>query len=345
MLPERLADAEQQTVKTLNELQSVVDAGLYDPVHREVSLSEIDFDQQGFVKVAGEELEYLQGVHELLAERAGIPKSFGYAIDFDLFRHTFNQMKRRSSAQNIVLSSINGKVVGVSKAPYRVARTKDLLHQISLREDRWEFESATIGDFGIKLNLLIPGAVIEPKRGDEIKIGLQLSNSETGGEALRSTVYSHRLVCSNGATVQKEDAVVYWKAITRQTYESSLRSFVRQMDRARDQAEAKAVVIYRNVLDRMMSDDRLLKVHRGLNMRLKRFMETPLNADKVLKITRDERLEIQKRIRERDPMTPPAPTKHKVFDLHNRITEEAQNHPLLLRSSLEEFGGQLLLAT
>ena len=204
--------------------------------------------------------------------------------------------------------------------------------------DLWQFESAIVSDLGVKICLLIPGVTVEPEEGDLIKIGLEISNSETGGQFLKSDLWTLREVCTNGMKSKTEFSSVYFTKLGRMSYASKIRSFVKKLEYAKAAASEEANKLYEGITDIPILDTDLLALHRTLRRNVGRV----LNADEVLGIEPEERIEIFNLIRDRDKSERPQATDFLAWDIHNAITATARESRLPIRQTLEQLGGHVL---
>ena len=269
-----------------------------------------------------------------------MPLPFAYDLDFDLFNLNFEMLKKRRSKGITLCIARGDTVVGIASADYAPARTLDILDQLQLDDDWIACKKIMISDFGMALNLIIPGVSIEPEQGDVINVGLRITNSETGGRELQATLFTERLACINGSIIRTNEGVAYWGKHKKRTYGASIRAFVKQVHMLKDRAQGLVADVYRNVMDRELFDDQFVALFRALQRRTRSIEE----AEQILHVDSVERLEIQRAVRERDRTSPPEPTRFRLFDVHNQITAAARSRQLLMRQHLEEIGGALLFS-
>lgn len=340
----QLADAREVAVNDRSTLNYLLDSD-FSVEHHAVNLEQIHFKSDGTLNWGNRCFPYTDMVHDLLVQKCMIPASFEQDLTFDQFNMLFEQRKHHKP-QRLTMCISNGTVVGIGPENYcfgsatgGVARTVDLLDAMDLDKGLWEFESAIVSDVGVKVNLMIPGMTVEPEEADFIKIGWEVSNSETGGPAAKSDLFTLRLVCTNGMTQRTDRTSVYYTKMGRMSYSSKVAAFARQLSKAKTAAEATAAQLYDGIVELPLLDIDLLAVHRTI----KRRIGGKLDADKVLGISRSDRIEIFNRVRERDVAEPPRPTGIRAWDVHNSVTAAATTEKLLTRRVLQEIGGSILL--
>ncbi|MCA9211917.1 MAG: DUF932 domain-containing protein [Planctomycetales bacterium] len=339
MLPKQLAEARETRLSDATSLQKLLESDEYRTSYVRTALDQIEFYDNGTMTVEGRNMPYLQGVHEDLAKCAGIPLSFGYGIPFELFKTNFEGLKKLRS-RGITLCVVRDSVVGIAPAGYHPVKTREVLNRLDLNEDVWRCNKATVSDFGVELDLAVPTATIEPEQGDIINVGIRITNSETGGDALCASLSTLRLVCTNGSVFRSTENVVYFKKYQKRTADAALRAFISHALKLKDRAQSLAQNIYQDVLDRPLRDDQMVSLFRGLQRRVGSSEE----AESILDIESEERRDIQRRERLRGSDDEPALTRFMVFDVHNQITAAARRRRLLLRQSLEQLGGSLLFS-
>lgn len=310
-----------------------------------VSLNALKLLDDGTLQLGDQALPYTDWVHERLMQECRIPANFEQDLRFEHLQQLFEQRKHQKTHALTACIS-NDTVVGIAHANYDcgsatggVIRSADLLEALPDDDSIWELDSAVISDEGLKINLLIPGATLEPEEGDVIHIGMELYNSETGNASAKSVLYTKRLVCSNGTTQRTNQTTVYMSKLGRMSYGTKLSAFGSRVAEASKLAEETARELYLNVIDLPMMDIDLVNTHRSLRRRL----GVSHNIDDVLRISSKRRIEIANRVRERANGTAPMPTDLRVWDIHNAITEFGREQPLRTRQIAEEIGGDVLL--
>ena len=340
-----LAPSRERVVDSVEELRDAVRAD-FETSHFASTLPAITLNDDGTIEFNGQRLPYTDAVHDKIVSLSGIPRMFDEDIPPDLLMELFEKRKR-DKACPVTICTSNETVVGIGPPHYMhesssngLVKTLDLLDHINLTEGYWEFDSAVVADEGVKINLLIPGATIEPDKDDVIKVGLELTNSETGGSALKSDLYSLRLVCTNGMTRRLNETSVYYTKLGSMSGRSKLRLFARQFDESRSRVAESARTLYEGVSDAVMLDADLLSLHRSLKRRIG---GAKIDADQVLGIPRQSRIEIANQVKARGRRRLPEPTDYSCFEVHNSITATARTQRLRLRRSLEQLGGNVLL--
>lgn len=340
MLVRELAESREWKVSNPSDLEATLQSDEFRIDYVPTALDRIELSDDGTMSVDGRQCGYVQPVIEQLARAIGMPLNYAYDLPFELFNTNFEELKRARSAGMTLCVARDDTVVGIAPAGYTPARTLDVLEQLSLDAEILQCRKAVVSDFGIDVNLIIPSVTIEPSQGDVIHIGIRVTNSETGGKALQGSLFTERLVCLNGATFRKQDSVAYWTKHKKRTYGSSLKSFIADLSGLQQRAKQLVHDVYRDVMDRPVYDDQFVNLFRNLHRRLRRTDA----VDAALGVEPEERIELQRRVRDRDRGEHPETTHFRLFDLHNRLTAAARDERFLRRQDLEELGGRLLFS-
>lgn len=340
MLAIKFAEAHERNVANLDALHDVLTSDEFQLRYVPTGLNRIEFFDDGTLEVEGERLSYVQEVQESFAKSIRMPLSYGYEIDFDLFKHNFDIRSKAKPTGVTLCVARDNTVVGLAPAEYTPANTLEVLRSIELEDRQLELNRGTVSDFGMMLDVKIPGVTIEPQVGDIIEVGIRLTNSETGGKSMQATCSTVRLECSNGSVIRTNEGVIYWTTHKKRTYASTLKAFVKQMGQLQQAAHDLVADAYQDVIDRPLYDDQFTSLFRTLQRRLR----SSDAAEDVLEVDSDERVELQRRVRERDRGEAVEPTRFQLYDVHNRITAAARSKRFSLRQHLEEIGGTLLFS-
>lgn len=343
MKPTNLIESREIQVKNVNTMKEFLQTEFV-VEHYQTTNTQIKFHDDGTLEFGNQRLQYTDLVHDAIVANCKIPNSFENDITFEQFNWIFERRKFDKPCA-MTLCTSNGVVVGVGPEHYAfgsakcgVARTLDFVNEMNLGEDSWEFGSATISDAGVKINLFIPGETVEPEVGDILRIGHEISNSETGGTSLKSDLFSLRLACINGMTRRNEQTSVYLSKQGTRSARSKMLAFVREVEKSKTAVVESAKWLYENIVDAPMMDTDLLALHRTI----KRRVGPTLDADDVLGIEPKQRIEIHNRVRGRDNREGSQPTDFLAWNIHNAITATARSQRLQLRRALEHIGGVVL---
>lgn len=342
MKSENLAESREVTVHDPRELTEILNTD-FTVEHLQTTNNQVKLREDSTLEVGNRCWPYTDHVHDQLAASLKISPSFDNSITYRRFCE-IHEWRKFDLPCAMTLCISNGTIVGIAKGHYGygsskngVAKTTDVLNAIKV-DDVWEFESATVSDSGTKINLLVPGETVEPEEGDILKIGLELSNSETGGRRLMCNLFTLRLFCTNGMTQKTDRTSVYYTEFGNLSYDSKIRAFAKRFEEAKSTALESAVELYEGITEAPILDTDLLSLHRTI----KRRVGAKLNVDDVLEISPSVRTEIFNRVRERDRFDRPQPTDLLAWTVHNAITATARDQRLLIRQSLEQIGGQVL---
>jgi hypothetical protein len=226
----------------------------------------------------------------------------------------------------------------LAKPEYRPAKSIEVIDRLSSVNGQWSFKAARLSDRGVAIDLIKPGLVAHPEAGDEIQFGIQITNSETGFRGLKASLFSLRLVCTNGAVLADEYGTARWNYDRRMSHSTSINKFFENV-LALETKHERQRSLYQGITDRHLMDTEFLRLLRRLRAALRSDADS---LDTLLGIESAERKAIQAAVHDREYGEPPALTEFGVYDFHNRITAAAQRLPFHQRMSLEELGGAML---
>ena len=201
-IPEKGADA-----NSFPELREFLESDFHTTYFPTV-LDRIQLRPDGMIEFDGRRMPSTQSFLEALGKHIGMPLAYAYAIDFDLYRHNVEQRKERCS-KAVTVCCHRGTAVNLAGREYRPAQTVDVLDKIE-SETIWQLQRAHVDDGGVEISLIEPGRVAAMAPGDEIELGVRISNSETGFGSLKASLYSLRLVCTNGAVMADQLGTARW---------------------------------------------------------------------------------------------------------------------------------------
>jgi hypothetical protein len=340
MLPDYLPPEKNAETKEPSQLRNFLETE-YSVERANASLRDLNLLPGAMVEVHGRAFPCTQNFLEDLAAAIGMPVAYAYEIDFNLFQHNFDQRKPvKDHAVQVCISS--GRAVGLAHGEYRPARTIDILESLALYNSGfWKLQKGSLSDRCIEIDLLSEDFTVQPKPGDEIRVGVRITNSETGACGLKASLFTHRLVCSNGAVMSDRLGTVRWNYDRRVTYISSIANFTRGLLNLRHRQNQLAAV-YSSAVERQILEEDVTRLWRRIRS-AGNF--TPERADSILGITSDERRRIASAVAERHTAGQPAePGPWNIFTIHNRITAAARTLPFHTRSRLEQIGGDVLTA-
>lgn len=349
MKAEITAESREVVVSEFEALQEML-VSKFAVQHFPSTLQESELHADGTLEFGNQRLPHTDRVHDALVAVCGMSVAFDRDTPFDELKWNYQKRKLRKTCGLTVCIS-NGTVVGIGPENYGypaankgAVKTLDLLTEMQIEKRLFEFDSAIVSDEGVKLNLLSPGATVEPLVGDVIKIGSEVTNTETGGMNLKSppglkaNMWSLRLVCLNGMSQKTERTSVYYSQFGTMSCSSKRRAFLRKLGEASESALADATLLYEGISDLAIFDTDLLALHRTV----KRNVGGKLDADEVLGIASSDRIEIANSVRDRNVTSPPKTTDFSIYDIHNSITAIAREQRLSLRQPLERIGGSVL---
>jgi hypothetical protein len=144
--------------------------------------------------------------HAHLAEYTKIPLDYYKRIrgtNPDLLSTSVNTLLRNNPNERRLVRTLDGTTRAVLSDSYRPLDNFDLLKAVlPVLGERSDivFVSQEVTERRLYLKIIATSLTGEVKRGDEVRAGLLISNSEVGNGALVAAPFSERLVCTNGAT-------------------------------------------------------------------------------------------------------------------------------------------------
>lgn len=340
MLPIDIATEKFAHTTDVTEFRDFLE-GDFRTTYLDASLADLQIDAAGHVELCGKRLPFTRNFLEQVSKFIRMPLTYAYDIDFDLFLHNVDQRKKHKN-RPIRIPVVSGRAVGLADGAYKPAVTTDVLDEIAANRGpgQWVFQKASLSDDGIEIDLLNDRKPIEPLPGDEIRDGLRITNSESGGYALKAALYTYRLICSNGAVLADQLGTVRWTYDRRMTYMASIRQVVRGLNVLAERNSA-VTLAYEQATQTQMLEEDFSRTWRRVRSEL-----SPEAADAVMGVTADHRREIQAAVRERASSGEPSvAAPWTVYELHNRITAAAKEHTFRRRARLEEIGGDTLALT
>ena len=336
MLPKNLVLDEEAAPKDFDEAIDLIRTK-FRVQHERTSLERLTLRPDGILVTPAGDFLLTRSFLESGAKLIEMPQSYAYKVTPELFCENFNQ-RRSEATLPVTVCTIGDVAVGMvndRRRRYRPANICNVLRWLSEQSD-WELRRASLSFYGMNLEMIRPGEVIEPEVGDVVELGIAITSSETGFGQLKASAYSHRIVCSNGAVMVDDLGSARWPNDARMTEAGCMRDFQRNVTGLIEQLDA-VKKLYQSPMVRMMSDDESWNLWRRLAYHL-----DSQEADAVLGWTESSRRELQQRIRSRDLVESPQLAEMDVYELHNQITHAAHGRPFRMRQSLQALGGDLL---
>jgi hypothetical protein len=246
------------------------------------------------------------------------------------------------------------------KPPFQPLSNLAFLH---LLEKVWsdnEIETRiTISDRGVQAELLYldDAFTIEPKVGDITRVGIAISNSETGGPLPVATGYAFRLTCTNGNKIRHNVGDVRFSSDWRCTWENRGNRFTNDLKSLKQNIQDKfgdLQIAYRRMVDERLDDLHFYDWYRQTEYLFRGIAERSKHIDNIFGVEPDQRREIMNRERQRrrerrDANTtviePPQSTDLNTWDVFNGITEAARDElRYQRRTALEILGSDVIKA-
>lgn len=334
MLPEKVIPENEVHTRQLSELLSLLQTDYRTSYHR-TTLDKMQIYPDGRVEGEGWTAPYTQGFLEAVAGSINMPLKYACRLDFELFQRNF-EYRKLSCSKGLAVCMHRGVAVNIADAEYRPATTHDVLESFGTNEGDFVFQQALISDRGIEMGYLSPTLSLEPEPGDVIRVGIRISNSETGYRGLKASQFSLRLVCSNGAVMADRLGTARWSYDCRISYRASISKFQKDVRKLRSNNENLGR-LYQGILERRLLDLEFCQLWRRLRNGL-----APDQVDVILGVPPEERRTIQQEVRIRSTEQAPRMTPWRVYGVHNRITAAAHRYGFVVRTRLERTGGELL---
>jgi hypothetical protein len=334
MLPENVIPEKNVRTDSLEELRDYL-VNDFRVTYATTDLGSIEINSEGTVRWNGEEMAFTQVFLESLAGFIEMPRDYAYKINFELFKQNFDRRKAECCC-GVKICICRNAAINICRAAYYPARTLDILDRAQKQAVEKKLHEAVISDFGVDISWIDGRDLITPIPGDTIHTGLRISNSETGGRALKCSRYTLRLICKNGATLTDEWGAARWSYDRRVTYNANLDHFFEDIKRIEGK-QAQLSDIYKKLVDEPLTDSEFVNLWRRA-----RAVVGPQDADDILYTGPRERHKLFNQVRSRLNSLVGLPTSWNRYDTHNRITAAARRYEFLKWRRLEEIGGSLL---
>jgi hypothetical protein len=341
----------------------------------EIPVAQISMDEALVLSVDGQHYHLTEKAHSDLCSILSIPIAFAYAIPTDLTALIVQRLKSLH-AQSVIVVAREDTIVSLvdplkwakdegqsraKKKPHYLPVTNLLL--LHMLEKVWSGQDADtriiLSDIGMQVELLqkAESFTVEPVVGDVTRVGVAITNSETGGPLPVAKGYTLRLGCSNGATVHT-DAKLYrfsndWRCSMEWRFDkfaAALRSLMQDM-----QIKCGALqTAYRRMAGAELDDVQFYNWYRKVQYLSRSMAKSSDHIDRIFGVIQDERQEFFKRVRERQRTmrsTTPAVIEPRqstgliAWEVFNGITQAARDEMHYhRRTGLESLAGDIVSA-
>ena len=141
--------------------------------------------------------------HGQIASKLDIPKKYYDAIQVipGLRSMNVNAWLREKNKQDSFVRTVDGKARAVLSSKFRPIDNYDVLSSFlpAVQQLPIEVKSCALSDKKLYLQLVFKDMEGEVKKGDVIRWGFMLTNSEVGAGAVDLKKFYERLICTNGA--------------------------------------------------------------------------------------------------------------------------------------------------
>lgn len=144
--------------------------------------------------------------HRQIAEFADVPAKYYDRLRVShpaLLATTVNTLLTEHKADKRMIRTLDGTARAFLSDRYRPLDNVDLMRNVLpylLDRPELAFASADVTERRLYLKIISRELVGEVKRGDEVRAGIVISNSEVGSGSLMVAPFTERLVCLNGMT-------------------------------------------------------------------------------------------------------------------------------------------------
>ncbi len=363
-LPDFLAQEQWLETTDLDEALAACETG-FRFSRTEISVAQLSLDSSLALRVGDETYRLTERAFDDLCAIVKLPVSFAKVIPTDL-TSTIVQRLKRHHQQTVVLITRDRTVVGIvdplkwshrgspqgTRRPhYQPVEGAVLLRVI---QKVWtgldQALRIVVADSGLLVELVRPGAEIQPRVGDVTRVGLAITSSETGGPMPQARGFTLRLTCTNGAALPEQFGLARFSGDWRVNFEVRLAAFEAELRRLSLDLEALRAV-YARLLTERVTDHLFYNLHREVRYIYRRQEHGDALADRALGVDQQVRQEISGQVRRRqaelrrgspDRLEGPRLTGLLAWDVFNAITAAAREEPYQRRVALQRLGGDLL---
>jgi hypothetical protein len=215
----------------------------------------------------------------------------------------------------------------------------------------------TFSDVGMQVELLRKeeSFTVEPVVGDVTRVGVAITNSETGGPLPLAKGYTLRLVCTNGSTVQTDAKLYRFSSDLRCSPEWRFNKFAEALQSLMQEMQAKCGALrtaYQRMAEDELDDVRFHDLYRQAQYLSRGIADSSDAIDDIFGVGKDDRQKFFKRVRERQNkrrdgtravIEPPQSTGLIVWDVFNGITAAARDEVRYSRrTALENLAGDVM---
>jgi hypothetical protein len=346
--------------------------------HTEISISQISMDDDLSLLFAGQRYYVTEKAQCDLCKILGIPIEFAFGIPTAL---TATNVQHLSSVQqqSVIVVARENTIVSVidtakwadgkdkpanerkkKKPPYLPLSNLAFLHMLEKVWSSNEIDTRiTISDRGVQAELLYLDDAfnIEPKVGDITRVGIAVSNSETGGPLPLATGYALRLTCTNGNKIRDKLDDVRFSSDWRCTWDNRCDRFTADLKVLKQRMQDKfgdLQTAYRRMVDERLDDKNFYSWYRQAEYLFRGVANRSQHIDDIFAVEPDQRKEIlirerQRRREMRDANTtviePPQSTDLNTWNVFNGITAAARDEVRYQRrTALEILGSDVIKA-
>jgi len=325
---------------------------------RETAVAQVNMDEELSLSTNEQQYHITEKAHSDLCNMLGIPITFSYDIPVDLNPIIVQRLKLLHAQSVIVVARGDtivslvdplkgargrGKAAGArlkKKPHYMPLANLTLLHMLEKVCSGADVDTRiTLSDRGMQVEILHKeeSFTIEPVVGDVTRVGLAVTNSETGGALPLATGYTLRLVCTNGSTIKQNFGLARFSSDWRCTMERRLDRFTAELQSLSQDVKDKCGQLheaYKRMAHEYLDDEDFYSLYRQAQYLSRGVTNISEHIDGIFGVEPGQRQEIIGRVRQRQrerqaaniaAIEPPQSTSLLAWDVFNGITAAARD--------------------
>jgi hypothetical protein len=342
---------------------------------REIQIAQISMDDSFMLSVDGQPYRLTQHALSGLCTILGIPFSFALSIPTALTALNVHALKEIPTQAVIMI--VRNDVVVTFLDPMKWAKTEDgvrtkkkphylpvtNLSLLQMLEKVWSGEDVdtriTLTDHGMHVSLVNQADTftLEPVVGDVSRVGIAVTNSETGGPLPVARGYTLRLICTNGATVPTDTKLYRFSNDWRCSWQWRLDIFAKALQCLMQDMQGKCGALqaaYTRMVEAKLNDVQLYNWYRKVQYLSRSIPTSSDQIDRIFGVEAKQREEFFTRVRDRQrairsgtsaAIEPPQPTGLIAWEVFNGITEAARDEMYYhRRAGLESLAADVVNA-
>jgi hypothetical protein len=322
---------------------------------REIALTQISMDDTFMLSVDGQSYHLTQHALNNLCALLSIPFHFAVSIPTTLTALNVQGLKALHT-QSVIMISRDDVIVTfldpmkwakespagrMKKKPHYLPVTNlSLLHML---EKVWSGEdvntTVTLTDHGLQVELVhqSDAFTVEPVVGDVTRVGIAITNSETGGPLPVAKGYTLRLICTNGAAVPTDSKLYRFSNDWRCSWQWRFEKFAEALRFLMQDMQIKCGALqtaYTRMIEAELNDIQFYNWYRKAQYLSRSITTSSDEIDHIFGVEPERRQEFFTTVRERlsairagtpELIAPPQPTGLIAWEVFNGITQAARD--------------------